>query len=479
LLISDNPTTREPRSVRTGADGSVEIKLPPGNYTVESDVPVRLGGRNFAWIEMLDVPAGRQTTLALTTANAEVNVDTGASSDPESATPADGATILNKWQHSVAEIWTPARHATGFVIDQRGLIATNDHAIGDATDVEVEFGNATERVKVAGRVIASDSTQGVTLIWINPDVITSRQPITPVCGAAAPSPIAHDDKVVALISPVLESKAAIQGTAMRPDAQSFRVDWRLDPGSAGGPVFAADGAAIGITVGEDQEETRSRRVDSYVIPLSNACPVIAIAGQKMSGSKPPAATALRTEAGLPRARVGRIGDPQAARLQPPVIRADDFDIALLTPAMITHDQSTWSTRSYFGHWSAYVANAPQALFVRTTPQFEESFWKMLARGAASTQGVALPPMPSFSAGFLRMRAFCGSSEVAPIHGFRIETPLDTRGVLREGLYVFALTDFGPHCGSVRFELFSEKSPNKADSKTIDPAIFAKIVEASR
>src|SRR5687768_17814359 len=40
LLISDNPATQEPRRVRTGANGIIEIKLPPGSYTVESDLPV-------------------------------------------------------------------------------------------------------------------------------------------------------------------------------------------------------------------------------------------------------------------------------------------------------------------------------------------------------------------------------------------------------------------------------------------------------
>ena len=52
--------------------------------------------------------------------------------------------------------------------------------IGNATDVEVEFGGpaagATSRVKVSGRVIASDRTQGVAIIWINPGAIASRPP---------------------------------------------------------------------------------------------------------------------------------------------------------------------------------------------------------------------------------------------------------------------------------------------------------------
>ena len=493
LLISDNPATHEPIRVRTGANGVVEIKLPAGSYTIESDIPVMFGGRSFMWTQMLDVPAGRDTVLTLTTANADASADTSGATARTSATHADGAAILNKWQGSIAEIWSPTRHATGFVVDARGLIATHDRTLGDATDVEVEFGaSATDRVKIAGRVIASERTQGVTIIWVDSAAVQSRPAIAPACTTETFS-VSHDEKVVALVAPMLEPKNAINGSASHADTQAFRVDWRLEPGTAGGPVFSADGTPIGIAVGEDDKD-RAQRRDSYVVPLRNACTVIAAAERNMSGATPPAAAVLRTEAGLhsdahnprvggpglPRTTIATISEAKKTpRLQPPVISASDFDIALVTPPMITGDQSSWSPRTFFANWTAYVANAPQVLLVRVSPQFEESMWRMIARGAAATQGVVLPPLRSFNANFLRMRAFCGSAEVAPIHRFIIEMPIQDRAPIREGLYVFALTDFGTHCPSVRFDLFSEKSPNKADSRNIDPTMFARIADASR
>lgn len=482
LLISDNPSTREPRRVRTGADGTAEITLPAGNYTVESDLPVRLGARVFAWTRTLDVVAGSNTVLELTEANSDAGVDPGAAAvDAGRATHADGAAILNKWQSSIAEIWTPTRHATGFVIDARGLIATSDRALGEATEVEVEFGSGANRVKVPGRVVASERVQGVTLIWIDPAIANGRAPIAPSCAAPPPQPIAHDDKVVALIAPMLESKTALPGTVIRPDLQSFRADWNVDDTSAGGPVFDANGTAIGITVGAaDNDGNANRdRQDSYVIPLRNACSVIAAAEQKMAAAKPPPGTLLRTEAGLPPRRTARTGDSPKPQLMPPMIRAEDYDVSLITPAMVNTGRTASNTRNYFGYWSPYIAAAPDVLLVRVSPQFEESLWRTIARGAASTQGVALPPMPSFSANFGRMRAFCGAVEVMPIHRFIIETPADKRTPIREGAYVFALTDFGPGCSTVRFELFSEKSPSKGDIRTIDPGIFTRISGPSR
>jgi hypothetical protein len=121
-----------------------------------------------------------------------------------------------------------------------------------------------------------------------------------------------------------------------------------------------------------------------------------------------------------------------------------------------------------------VRDAPPVLLIRVSPQFEESFWKMLARGAAATQGMALPPLKSVTSNFLRMRAFCGDAEVAPIHPLIIERRLSEKGSIREGLYVFAIDAFGAHCPTVRLAMYSEKDPQKADTRTIDPQLFERL-----
>ena len=491
LLVSDNPATSEPRRVRTGADGSVELKLRPGNYTVETDQPVSLGGQAYGWIQMIDVAAGREVVLALTPKNADIQAAAAGASDVMPVN-VDAAAVFNKWQRSVVEIWTPTAHVTGFLVDARGLIATNDRALGDATLVDVQLsqdaGPGTAALahpsadqqgpsRVSGRVVASDRLQGITIIWIDPVSIGSLTPVSPRCGTDAIAPVEFNDKVVAMIAPMLERKDAILGSVTRTGSQSFQVDWRLTPDVAGGPVFTGDGAAIGVTVADVPSE-RPERSEAYVIPITNACPVIAAAERKIAGATPPSATPLRTLAAPSGAVPRKPADPKAKPMQVVTISAAAFDVSLLTPEMGRRQQSSSNFRGDFGNWAEYVSKAPPQLLVRVTPQFEESFWKTIARGAAQTQGMALPPMKSFNANFLRMRAFCGAAEVAPVHPLIIERQVAGGAKIREGLYVYALTDFGPHCGTVRFDLFSEKAPQKADSRTIDPAVFALIANES-
>ena len=172
MLVSDNPSTDEPKRIRTGPDGIVELNLRPGNYTVESDRPVTLGGQAYTWTQMIDVTAGATVTLALTPQNAEVEAATTSTAGGTPIMRADAAALLNKWRGSVVEIWTPTAHTSGFLISKAGLIATDYRAIGDTTSVEVEFtspaGSERDRSKFAGSVVASDRAQGVSIVWIAP-----------------------------------------------------------------------------------------------------------------------------------------------------------------------------------------------------------------------------------------------------------------------------------------------------------------------
>ena len=65
LLISDNPSSAPPRRILTSSDGSVEVRLPPGNYTVESDRPLAFEGREFASHEVPERRAGNVDVAAV------------------------------------------------------------------------------------------------------------------------------------------------------------------------------------------------------------------------------------------------------------------------------------------------------------------------------------------------------------------------------------------------------------------------------
>ena len=124
LLVSDNPTSAPPRRVLTALDGTAEVTLRPGNYTVESDQPVAFQGKSYEWAQPVDVIAGRTTELELTMANAEIGSATPSTAGLNAAVESDPSLLLLPWHDSVFGIWSPIAHASGFVIDSNGLLVT-------------------------------------------------------------------------------------------------------------------------------------------------------------------------------------------------------------------------------------------------------------------------------------------------------------------------------------------------------------------
>jgi hypothetical protein len=127
----------------------------------------------------------------------------------------------------------------------------------------------------------------------------------------------------------------------------------------------------------------------------------------------------------------------------------------------------------FRNWSDYVDQFPPVLLIRVTPKATEGFWTTVARGAASTQGMAIPPIKRIKSTFSRMRTFCGDAEVTPIHPFKIEQRVGDNTIY-EGLYVFDPAALGPQCGSVKVVLYSEREPEKGDPRIVDPRVVEQI-----
>ncbi|MEO7158609.1 MAG: trypsin-like peptidase domain-containing protein, partial [Vicinamibacterales bacterium] len=287
LLVSDDPPTAEPRRVRTTADGSIEVKLAPGSYIVELDEPISFRGKAYTWTQMVNVAPGRETVLDLTAANAEAAGSARIS--------ADSATLLTAWRDSVVEIWTPTRHASGFVIDAAvGLIATSHHAIGEATVVEVQLTAGMERIKVPGQVILSQRDPGAAVVWIDPKTLSSTRAIDPGCANGVRAEVRYKDTITTITASMLGNKEVADGTVKSVTPQAIFSDLRIGSDSEGGPVFAESGVLLGISAIEAREEV-VRWSDAWVVPVDRACAVVAAAVTKTAGAAPPRGIRLPVE----------------------------------------------------------------------------------------------------------------------------------------------------------------------------------------
>lgn len=488
LLISDNPPTAAPRRVLTRADGTVEIRLRPGLYTVESDRPVTLLGQAYQWTEMAEVGEGGEVTLRLTAANAEVTPVTAPDPGGAATTASDPSFLFSKWQESVVGIWSPTAPATGFVVDARGLIATSGQAMAEDAAVEVQL---SESLKVPGRVLVANPSTDAAVVWVDAGVLANRAPLPLPCSPANAPPLDDGQEVMTLVAPVRRPKDQTWGEVIGLTPRAVQTDLRFAFGGGGGPAFNEAGAVVGLTSLHEENGVTSRRRDVNLIRAGVVCEAITSALSKMAGATPPDATVLPIEPAQPFPVAALEAASTGSDPQPPVVSSSDFDVAFITPPAVHRAQqrSGWtggsSTRSPeaaarlglltdFGAWYEYFVEVPPVLVVRITPKLVEGFWKRLAREAARTQGAVLPPFKDFKTSFVRMQAFCGDGEVVAVHPFLLEHRVSERDAVREGLYVFDAGAFGPHCARVALTLHSEKAPDRGETIVIPANVVERI-----
>jgi S1-C subfamily serine protease len=487
LLVSANPPSAAPRRIVTALDGTADVRLTPGNYTVESDRPVVFQGKAYQWIQTLEMAAGRDAGLELTAANAEIETATAAAAD--SAAALDPSPKLAQWQNSVVAIWSPTARASGFVIDPNGLIVTNQRAIGAATSVEVQLAPA---VKVAANVLVADAVQDVAVLRIDPAVAASVPPVPLGC-AQAHKPPADGQDIFAFGIPFRQERRMTSGTVRGVEGRTLISDLRLSSGSEGGPVFNAAGNVIGIT----SEDDRDARGDSRVVRIELVCGVVASGENRMKDSAAPDGTRLPVEpvARFPVEALKAGVERHAGSVNAYRMSSSAYDVTFITPALLyaarnsepangrtggrnrrtpDADPRVMNPLENFSNWSEYVADYPPVLLIRATPKLVEGFWTKVARGAAQTQGVSLPPIKRLKPGFGRMRVFCGQTEVTPIHPFKLEQRVAETEATYEGLYAFSADGLAPSCASVRLVLHSEKEPEKAETRVVDPKILEQI-----
>jgi hypothetical protein len=469
LLISEEPPSSPPRRILTTLAGTADVSLRPGRYAVESDQPVAFDGKTYEWAQRIDVAAGRNVTLQLTADNASIDTST---SSGRSATPSDTdpSFLAAQWQDAVVALWTPTRSASGFVIDARGLIVTNQRVVGTAASVEAQF---TPELKVTATVLASDATRDVAILQVNPSVVASLRPLPLGCGQTRPS-VVNGQELYTIGAQTTGQKRLTLGDVTGVGPRLLLSDLNMTRTGAGGPVFTA-GGLIGFTTLDDRDP--DERSDARVVRIDQACEVVAAAEKKLAEAMPPPATRLPLDpqSPVPVSALSGAVKNRAGSLTPYPMTATDFEVAFITPVHLygAKDQGPRPVMD-FGTWSEYVGEYPRVLLVRATPKQVEGLWARVARGAAMTQGVSLPPMKRARSGFSRMRAFCGDAEVAPIHPFLVERRISETEALYEGLYVFDPAALGPQCTTVKLTFYSEDEPDKGDTRVVDPEVLRQI-----
>lgn len=138
---------------------------------------------------------------------------------------------------------------SGFVIDEKGTILTNEHVIDGASSVRVAFG--TSKV-VDARIVGKDASTDVAVLRVDPEQVDLR-PLP--LGSA--SRLQVGDPVVAIGNPFGLDRTLTTGVVSAKQRQLqapngwtidnvIQTDASINPGNSGGPLIDGAGRVVGI-----------------------------------------------------------------------------------------------------------------------------------------------------------------------------------------------------------------------------------------
>jgi serine protease Do len=138
---------------------------------------------------------------------------------------------------------------TGFIISSDGFILTNDHVVGEASEISVSLSDGRE---LKGRVIGTDSRTDIALIKVD-----DKKPFPAVrlgdsenaqigeWVVAIGNPFGLDHTVTAGIISA-KGRRNIHPSGRAGDFDFIQTDASINPGNSGGPLLNTKGEVIGI-----------------------------------------------------------------------------------------------------------------------------------------------------------------------------------------------------------------------------------------
>jgi S1-C subfamily serine protease len=460
--------------LKTDLDGEAQQQLAPGHYALSTPKPLDVGGKRYTW--KLDVQiTGAEQHIDLTNDNARIEEMPAAPGGAEPRVPGasegDLTALFNRFKNSVVSVHSEFGLGSGFLVDARGLVVTNNHVVNGSSYLAVQF---DDKRKVPARLIASNADKDVAIIWFDPAAFREGV-VAPLQGNDAASQLVVGQRVFTIGNPLGRDKALTTGVVSKIDKDAINSDININPGNSGGPLFTLDGQVAGIT-------TSLLRNLASIVPAEVVRPLVEQARKETTGEKPPAPDALPVEPTdkFPADALRQLLlQERTIDIKPYTYDAGEFRVWFITPPInyfIRHESEMAAARKAAKRSGGQedAARPPASvledaqdylpvLIVRVRPKFNALF------------------KVRFKDGFVRMRLSCGGKELTPILPGRDEYELyDQRGrkvdTTYQGEYEYPADALAPNCGSALLEIYSEKDPNTPVTRTIDAVTLQRVWE---
>src|SRR3989475_4039422 len=318
--------------VKTSRDGTAEAQLPPGRCTVSSPKAAELGARRFSWNIQVSLPGGEQN-IDLPNDTAKVE-ETAAPASSAKAATSDLTEHFKRLRNTVVTVRSESGHGTGFFVDAKGLILTNQHVVGNSEYLSVQFDRTH---KIVAKLIAADAQKDVALLSVNIASLPNASPAPLYRAGAGRTPVQEGERVFTIGSPLSLDKIITTGIVSKVELHTIMSDININPGSSGGPLFNGAGQVIGLTTFGTRGEGGPGV--SGIVRIEVALALLEQNRAKATGTTPPGVL-LPVEPVTPYPIEGLKEALRAEKYDPRpyYFATGDFNIALSTPPLDYREQ---------------------------------------------------------------------------------------------------------------------------------------------
>ena len=151
--------------------------------------------------------------------------------------------VLPKWPQSNGNEGRPKDpEGSGIAIFDGGYIATADHVIGQATEIDVRL---IDGRRVAAELVGRDPASDIALLKIDVELTTPKLNQNPTLGMPV-CVVGNPFGLGLSVSCGVVSAMNRTGTGFNSFEDFIQTDAAINPGVSGGGVFAGDGSLVGM-----------------------------------------------------------------------------------------------------------------------------------------------------------------------------------------------------------------------------------------
>ena len=210
-------------ALKTGFDGQAETEVPRGRYQLSTPQPVDFQGKQYSWSVELNV-TGSDQTVELSNDNAKVGEGTPT---PPSRTTDELAVFFRRYQNSVVTVWSEIGHGTGFIVDAKGLVLTNQHVVGPSEIIAVQF---DQQRKVPAMLLSSNPEKDVAVLWFSASALPDALVAPTRKAEIREPPVVEGERVFTIGSPLSQRKILTTGIVSKVEPRAIISDNQHQPG---------------------------------------------------------------------------------------------------------------------------------------------------------------------------------------------------------------------------------------------------------